>query len=651
MEYINKLRNYFNTDNEESNISNNMNNEDCSISNTCFEDKIYKNKAVDVRFNRMIGLEDDYKGKVEQINENIPYYKKLNNGYHYDMVKEYANLGSLYNTVRPIEQINVKPGVNIGYNGENSDDYGKSTSLYNRVIPQHLDIDNLRNELNKQQSYTFPVNKVPKYIKSGKLGRVELTDKKLFDSKGINRNKSAVSYKKQGIKPNITLNESKINVVSSNNLIMAPYNINQGVTLPGNYQEPLKIGPHNKSQSNISHYNKFNNYHSEVSSTKKELHLMDHNSNNNMQINKTFINNTVDVPNTTLKDQYNNDKMNVNIKNSSNFTYSSLQDELKHTQKEKNILLQKNTNINLDKHMSGPSILDDIKHTNKENLILLSINNYIKSNGNKLTSEIQDELHTTKKEFNLLNPNNNLISQPIKKLIIYFQDNIRETLKELNILNDRSSNIKGGTKDYYIDYTQIPDATLKDLLCNSYKIGIATGVIKQNLLNLNDIPAATLKELLLHENYNILNKVNNGMYLPMLDSLRQTLKNIKAVLYCGIVNGYKQEIDRNAKIFLTNNRMDIDYELSKIVKGVKNSNNNIPEVDKLGNVCVNNNQLNIDYNIGNTKNNINNYPSVKNIGNVCVNTNNTINSGDRIINISDQLSSNPYVNNLINKFN
>ena len=97
--------------------------------------------------------------------------------------------------------------------------------------------------------------------------------------------------------------------------------------------------------------------------------------------------------------------------------------------------------------------------------------------------------------------------------------------------------------------------------------------------------------------------------------------------------------------------MDIDYELSKIVKGVKNSNNNIPEVDKLGNVLVNNNQLNIDYNIGNTKNNINNYPSVKNIGNVCVNTNNTINSGDRIINISDQLSSNPYVNNLINKFN
>ena len=63
MEYINKLRNYFNTDNEESNISNNMKNEDCSISNTCFEDKIYKNKAVDVRFNRMIGLEDDYKGK------------------------------------------------------------------------------------------------------------------------------------------------------------------------------------------------------------------------------------------------------------------------------------------------------------------------------------------------------------------------------------------------------------------------------------------------------------------------------------------------------------------------------------------------------------------------------------------------------------
>ena len=87
------------------------------------------------------------------------------------------------------------------------------------------------------------------------------------------------------------------------------------------------------------------------------------------------------------------------------------------------------------------------------------------------------------------------------------------------------------------------------------------------------------------------------MYLPMLDSLRQTLKNIKAVLYCGIVNGYKQEIDRNAKIFLTNKKIDIDYELSKIVKGVKNSNNNIPEVDKLGNVCVNNNQLNIDYNI------------------------------------------------------
>ena len=611
MDIVNKITNFFNP--IEKKVINNYENQNCNESEQCFENKIYKDNKIDVRFGRMVG-EDNYIKKRETSNDRLySSAKNITNNYN-NFMKEYANGEYTMNNIRPVLPINVRPGLNVGYDDNDDSKYfGKNTSLINRVYPLYDDIDHRRTVNNKQQSYTLPVNKSGlSYIKPAQLGRVELAENKFYHNDNISNRTSNI--KKPHIKPNFREHTNKISHLSKS-LGHVPTG-NKGTIISGTVRNPNKIGPHTKNQPQIIGKQQFNNYHDDLKNTLKEQNI-----------------------------QITTNKM---INGSDNIMYCPIQDELKHTQKEENVLLQQNKIINSDKNINGPGILDDIKHTNKENIVLLSLNNYITSKGTKLTTEIQDNLHTTKKELNIFNTNNNNLSNSLKQYISNFQDSIKQTLKELNIFNEHTGNATNNTKDYYIDYSQIPDTTLKELLCNSYNIGVASGIIKKHqLINLKDIPATTLKELVIANNYTGISNIGNGIYVPLQDELRQTLKSIKSVFYCSIVNGYKKEIDRNAKIYLSDNKMDIEYELSKIIKGNKGSNNRIPTTDNMGKICLADNILNIDYNIAKVNNNINNIPTQNNIGKVCTKKN--ITSNDRIINVSKQLSSNPYVNKLMSR--
>lgn len=644
MDIVNRITNFFYNPIEKK-VINNYDNNQCNESEQCFENKVYKDNKIDVRFGRMVG-EDNYIKKGETYNDRIySSAKNITNNYN-SFMKEYAKGEYPMNNIRPVLPINVRPGLNVGYDDDDDSKYfGKNTSLINRVYPLYDDIDHRRTENNKQQSYTLPVNKSGiNYIKPAQLGRVELAENKFYRNDNISNRTSNI--KKPNIKQNFREHNNKISHISKS-LGHVPTG-NKGTIISGTVKKPNKIGPHTKNQPQIIGKQQFNNYHDDLKNTTKELHLNNNNNNMIMQKNTTVLNNYHDDLKNTLKEQNIQIATNKMVNGSDNIMYCPIQDELKHTQKEENVLLQQNKIINSDKNINGPGILDEIKHTNKENIVLLSLNNYITSKGTKLTTEIQDNLHTTKKELNILNTNSNNLSNSLKQHISNFQDTIKQTLKELNIFNEHTGNATNNTKDYYIDYSQIPETTLKELLCNSYNIGVASGIIKKHqLINLKDIPATTLKELVISNNYTGISNIGNGIYVPLQDELRQTLKSIKSVFYCSIVNGYKKEIDRNSKFYLSDNKMDIEYELSKIIKGNKSSNNRIPTTDNMGKMCLVDNILNIEYNISKVNNNINNIPTQYNIGKVCTKKN--ININDRIINVSNQLSTNPYVNKLMSQ--
>ena len=643
MDIVNRITNFFIP--IEKKVINNYENQNCDNSEQCFENKIYKDKKIDIRFGRMVG-EDNYIKKRETLNDRLySSAKNITNNYN-SFMKEYAKGENTMNNIRPVLPINVRPGLNVGYDDDDdSKHFGKNTSLINRIYPLYDDIDHRRTTNNKQQSYTLPVNKSGiSYIKPAQLGHIELAENKFYHNDNISNRTSNI--KKPQTKLNFREHETKFSPISK--LIGHVPTGNKGTIISGTVKESNKIVPHIINQSQLVGKQQFNNYHDDLKNTTKELHLNNENTNMIMQHKTNLLNNYHDDLKHTIKEQNIQNIPNKMINGSDNIMYCPIQDELKHTQKDENILLQQNKIINSDKNINGPGILDEIKHTNKENIVLLSLNNYITSKGTKLTTEIQDNLHTTKKELNIFNTNNNNLSSSLKQYISNFQDTIKQTLKELNIFNEHMGNATNNTKDYYIDYSQIPDTTLKELLCNSYNIGVASGIIKKHqLINLKDIPATTLKELVIANNYTGISNIGNGIYVPLQDELRQTLKSIKSVFYCSIVNGYKKEIDRNAKIYLSDDKQDIEYELSKIIKGNKGSNNRIPTTNNMGKVCLADNILNIDYNIAKVNNNINNIPTQNNIGKVC--TKKTINSNNRMINVSEQLSSNPFVNKLMLK--
>lgn len=609
-----------------------------------------KQKEYNSRFNTMTGSNRQYIKKADIENKNTLF---RNNKYGGDFFNSYANqeytgLNMTQQDVKPFQPLRVKPGLNLGYN-ENIDQ-GYNNGLMSRVLPIHQHIDNLRPAHKPQVSLEPDINTSGiKYNKRGQIGEVIYPENKLFElnKKDTERNMNS-EIKKHTAKSLVTPYNSKTPLFS-NETGTGATNYNYGHSVKSKIQEPKRVDIKTPHVTNIKSENtKFNNYTDSLKNTIKSF-MIHGTGNSNISGNNKHTRQNQDNLKHTIKE---NNILNNNKGNISNIEKRALsqQDELRTQLKEElvnkqlNTIIQGNTNLPVE-------IQDELRTQLKENLVLLTENTNISTSHKKITTDIQDKLHTTLKELNILNTNNTNLTPTQKKNILHYQNILKTTLKELNIVNKHIAGVSNNkTINYVIDYTDIPANTMKELFCKSYNLGVATGIInKHEHINIDDIPAPTLKEMIVHNNYSGIAKLNNGQYLNVQNSLKETVRSLKSIFYCGIVNGYSSMPNRDAKIELNENMENMEYELNKIIKLSKSNNLSISTPDKLGRFCGKDDNNTFNQLNKSVIKNINNHPNINNIGTYCAND--TLEHHDRFFNPKEQLKNNQFVNNLIFKYN
>ena len=222
------------------------------------------------------------------------------------------------------------------------------------------------------------------------------------------------------------------------------------------------------------------------------------------------------------------------------------------------------------------------------------------------------------------------------------------TLKETYINNNHSGNYRGTNNSYTFDPTDVPATTLKEILCNCYNLGIAKGEINKSYTrDPNDIPATTLKEMFINNNYlGNINKTNTDGYKIANIELATTLRSIHNIFYQGIINGKKKPKDYSGKVCIDDKKNNIEKSLEKIVKLNKYGFPVIADKNNIGEYYAKDNATSGRVNSGSSANQI---IDKENIGISCSSEYNNV--GDRITNdINDYLKQNPYVNQLLTKF-
>ena len=257
----------------------------------------------------------------------------------------------------------------------------------------------------------------------------------------------------------------------------------------------------------------------------------------------------------------------------------------------------------------------------------------------------------TIKQTTIYSSNNHHINPTVREGYINDPNNLaRDTMKQTTINNNHLGSVNQKNKTYTFDPTDIPATTLKEIITNCYHVGIANGTIHSNYtFNPDDIPAPTLKEMYINTFYlGTASKTNSDAYKILDPEVRQTLRSIHSIFYTSIMQGPKKQTDYSGKICINDNKNDIETRLNKIIKLVKGSFPTTMNQNQIGAYNAKHGKYNSrTANI--YKNNLN--PLNKsNIGEYCSKTSQSI---DRIDpdNLKKQLCSNPYVNNLLFKYN
>jgi hypothetical protein len=618
--------------------------------NECNDVKIPEYNKFSGRFNINTGDNRPYIQKADIENNNMLFRNNrhggdfLNNYYN----REYTGLLPNQQNIKPFQPERIKPGLNL--NSNENIDHGYNNGLISRVLPLNLHIDNFRTANNPQVSLEPDVNHSGiKYKKRGQYGQMIYPENKLYElnKKDTDRN-IASEINKHPSKPNIREFNSKTPLFSSETGNGA-VNSNYGTAISSIVKEPLKNKVQKHPVSNpISENTRFNNYHDSLEPTIKEnnIYNMNH-SNVNSNVNSRPVSQQDKLRHQT-KEELLMEHTNKMIHGNTQLPVE-LQDKLRHQTKEE--LSTKPTNNMIHGFTQLPVELQDkLKETLKENFILLTQNTNLSTNTKKITTDIQDKLHTTLKELSIINTKNSNLSPIMKKNIVHYQNILKSTLKELNIVNKYISGVSNNkTVNYVIDYNDIPATTIKELFCKTYNLGIATGLInKQEYIDIVNIPPETLKEIIVENKYTGVAKINNGQYLNVQNKLKETIRALRSIFYCGIVNSYSAMPDRNAKIELNDNMDNIEYQLNGRIKLIKSSNSSMPEVNKLGKFCgkEDNNTFNqLNHSV---IKNIGNYPNVNNIGKHC--TDDIVYENDRFFDPTIQLKNNQFINNLLHKF-
>ena len=205
-------------------------------------------------------------------------------------------------------------------------------------------------------------------------------------------------------------------------------------------------------------------------------------------------------------------------------------------------------------------------------------------------------------------------------------------------------------KTYTFDPNNILPTTLKEIISNCYHIGIANGVIQSNYtFNPDNIPAATLKEMYINTFYlGGADKSNSDAYKILDVEARETLRSIHSIFYNSIMKGPQKPTDYSGEICINDNKNDIETRLNKIIKLVKGSFPRTTNQNQIGAYNAKHGKANVRS--GNIYQNNLNPLNKSNIGVYCSKSGQSINRIDPD-NLKNQLCSNPYVNNLLFKYN
>ena len=623
--------------------------------NNCYNidniiDNNSNNNLINDDMNR--NLEDDLyeiSSKREILNE-MPTKVNLKNDFmcrNYDSFKSYNN--DIRNNDKNFDSIMEGPRINTiftkGLNNESIVDY--------EDIVRYNNIDNRRPENNKQKSYTFePI-----------LNRNTNTKNNTLNITSHNKNK-----------PDLTKMNNREDVLA-----------NTGYQNKHKLRENIKITKYinHKCYNGHAKHNNNKNINKNIKiRNQKFINHKCHSGNTNFNTNKNT-NQSLDFNlRNTLKDKL-LCSMNINIHNYIDKNYSkNITNELRTTLKQQ--LLQNLTGTINSIVKSTPKFnYNDLKNTLKENLVTNIVNNINSTNKLGSSVNINNEVRETLKQNTLLNicnnidsifsksyghNPNNIMKKTIKETMLnnnmdqnlkgndsMYANNpnnvIRRTIKETMVNNNMDQNLKGNLKSYIYNINNIPATTLKQILFDYLNHAIQSGVLnKSSAYNINNIPPKTLKEIFI--NYISGVRIQKGDYKLNNPTLRNTLKSLLYLSYQSNLGGYNKPTGNNKKSYcLGTSKNDIEKNMELILKLCsykfpKNTNiNNLGKVNLKKNT-VHANILNHPFSKNKTTHNIDN------IGKFNIKQQDSKTILNRLnMYTDDQLCSNPYVNNLMNKYN
>ena len=482
----------------------------------------------------------------------------------------------------------IQVGPGVGLNYLEISKHGKNNGLMYR--PAIRTIDDIRVQSKLQKSYTVPTIKGNDYIKGSIIGKVS-------------RNKP---------------DQFKINT----------------------FDDLVKRGGLRKDRNRTSKI--------DMKKTHKENHIEyfgSHNGNQH-QYNQGKVNN----PKKNALPGHNNNVMNSTY--TSKYVYDP-NNIARDTIKQTTIYPANNQHINpitRQGYTNDPNNL--ARDTIKQSTIYPINNHHINSNVKEgYTNDPNNLARDTIKQTTIYSANNHQINSNVKEGYTNDPNNLaKETIKETTINNNHLGGINQKDKTYTFDPTDIPATTLKEIISNCYHIGITNGTIRSTYtFNPDDIPAPTLKEIYLNTFYlGNANKSNNDAYKILDPEVRQTLRSIHSIFYTSIIKGPQKQKDYSSKVCINDNKNDIESRLNKIIKLVKGSFPRTTNQNQIGAYNAKHGKHNIRS--GNIHINNLNPLNKSNIGEYSSKTVQTINRIDPD-NLKKQLCSNPYVNNLMFKFN